>query len=128
MDVFFRFFLALYVISFWPQLTWRHAVWAAVIAILTFPLKKLWDWWADRFWQAFKLSFMASFKQSESGKQFMKAFYESRAKRDAEAIKAHPELKDMLTCKVCSGSGMANVGNYAADLGLCENCGGTGLV
>src|SRR5271163_2779018 len=115
----FRFFLALYVISFWPQLTWRHALWAAVIAIATFPLKKLWDWWADRAWQAFKISFMASFKKSEGGKVFMKSFYEGRAKKDAAILKEHPELKDMLTCKTCGGSGTL----FQLP---CADCGGTG--
>src|SRR5271154_1864024 len=97
----FRFFLALYVISFWPQLTWRHALWAAVIAIATFPLKKLWDWWTDRFWQAFKTSFMASFKKTEGGQAFMKNFYQSRAAKDKAILQSHPELKDVLTCKSC---------------------------
>jgi len=120
----FRFLAALYIISFWPQLTWKHAVWAAVIAVATFPLKKLWDWWTERFWQAFKLSFMASFKKTEGGKEFMKAFYESRAKRDAEAIKEHPELKEMLTCKTCGGTGSPPVWTGS----FCEDCGGTGLV
>lgn len=118
--MFFRFFLALYVISIWPQITWKHAIWAALIAVLTFPLKKLWDWWTDKFWEAFKLSFMASFKKTEGGQQFMKAFYEGRAKRDAATLKDHPELKDMLTCKSCVGTGKGI-------LGICEDCGGTGL-
>src|SRR5271168_3981597 len=73
------------------HVTWRHAIWAAVIAIATFPLKKLWDWWADRAWQAFKASFMASFKKTEGGQVFLKSFYESRAARDKAAIESHPE-------------------------------------
>lgn len=109
----FRFLLVFCIISFWPQLTWRHAVWAAVVAIATFPLKKLWDWWSERFWLAFKTSFMEAFKKSEGGAAFMKAFYEGRAKKDQEVVREHPELAEVLKCKSCNGNG-------------CDKCGNTG--
>jgi hypothetical protein len=78
-----------------------------------FPLKKLWDWWTDRFWIVFKTSFTAQFKKTPGGQAFYKAFYEGRAKKDIETVKEHPELEPVLHCKECQGKG-------------CEHCGGTG--
>lgn len=78
-----------------------------------FPLKKIWDWWIERQWTAFWLAFKAAFKSTESGKKWVAAFYEGRAKADIEAVKEHPELAEMLHCKQCQGKG-------------CDNCGGTG--
>lgn len=109
----FRFLVALYIISFWSTLTWKHVLWAALVAILTFPLKKLWDWWIERFWDAFKTSFKAGFKQTPAGQEFFKSFYAKRAEKDIALVKQHPELEPMLHCKICFGKG-------------CEDCGGTG--
>lgn len=109
----FRFLIALYVLTVWPHITLSHVLWAAFVALATFPLKKLWDWWSERFWESFKATFLASFKKTPGGAEFMRAFYESRAKKDAEVAREHPELEKLLHCKECGGKG-------------CEECGGTG--
>jgi hypothetical protein len=111
----FRFLLALYILSYWPHITWKHVIWAGVIAIMTYPLKKIWDWWLEEFWTAFWLSFKAGFKQTPGGQEFLKAYHEARAKKDAQIAKEHPELEPLLHCKKCQGKG-------------CEDCGGTGWV
>jgi len=105
-----------------------HWLWAAVGAALMFPLKMAWDAWLEKFWTAFWLSFKAGFRQTPNGRMFFKAYHEARAKKDAEIAEQHPELKDLLQCKKCDGSGMKNVGDYRADLAMCDNCGGTGWV
>jgi hypothetical protein len=92
---------------------WSHWVWAGIGAAVVFPLKMLWDWYLSKFWTAFLLSFKAGFKQTPAGQTFFKAFYESRAKKDAQIAEKHPELEKMLRCKECGGKG-------------CEACGGTG--
>jgi hypothetical protein len=111
----YRFLLILFILSVWPHVTFKHLLWAAFIALATFPLKKLWDWWAGSFWESFKVSFMESFKKTPGGQEFLKAYHDARAKKDTEIVKEHPELEKLLHCKECQGKG-------------CENCGGTGWV
>jgi hypothetical protein len=126
-----RFIIALYLISVWPHLTLKHVLWAGFIALITWPLKKLWDWWSEKFWASFKLSFMASFEKTEGGSQFMKAFRESRGKKEAEIVKQHPEQTDLLRCKECNGTGIKGVMHagfgdmHEGDI-VCNHCGGTG--
>jgi len=78
-----------------------------------FPLKKIWDWWLERFWTAFWISFKSGFKQTPAGQAFFQEFYKKRAEKDTEIVREHPELAEMLHCKECLGKG-------------CEDCGGTG--
>lgn len=111
--VLFRFLVAFYFISVWPHITWSHVLWAAFIAVMTWPLKKLWDLWVGKFWEAFKTSFMAGFKNTPEGREFLNQFYKARAEKDVKIVHEHPELAKMLKHKDCDGKG-------------CEDCGGTG--
>jgi len=108
-----------------------HWLWAAVGAALMFPLKMAWDAWLEKFWTAFWLSFKAGFRQTPNGRMFFKAYHEARAKKDAEIAAQHPELKDLLQCKKCGGTGtrgtMHTTMGIMCDL-VCDDCGGTGWV
>jgi hypothetical protein len=98
-----------------------HWLWAGLGALAIWPLKHVWDNWIEKFWTAFWISFKAGFKQTPAGQEFLKAYHDSRAKKDKEILAAHPELQPMLTCKTCGGTGKGV-------LGMCEDCYGTGLV
>jgi|SRR5208337_687454 len=109
----FRFLVAFYFISIWPHITWNHVFWAAFVAAITWPLKKLWDAWATQFWAVFKVSFLARFKQTPQGQQFIEEFHKAKSAKCEALIKEHPELEKVLQCKTCGGKG-------------CDDCGGTG--
>jgi len=93
--------------------SYTHWLWAGLGALAMFPLKKLWDWWIERFWTAFWMGFKENFKKTPEGQAWLKQYYEARAAKDAELAKQHPEIEPMLHCKECQGKG-------------CEHCGGTG--
>ncbi len=98
-----------------------HWLWAGLGAVLMFPVKMVWDKRLEKFWTAFWISFKAGFSKSPGGQEFLKSYHESRAQKDKEILQAHPELKDMLTCKSCAGTGKGV-------LDICADCYGTGLV
>jgi hypothetical protein len=43
-----------------PFLTWGHLIWAALVALLLWPLNKLWDWFGYWVWHSFDLNMEAS--------------------------------------------------------------------
>jgi hypothetical protein len=94
---------------------WSHWVWAGIGAFAVWPIKKIWDNWIEKFWTAFWITFKEGFRKTPAGQEFLKAYHEARAKKDAQIAKEHPELEPLLHCKECQGKG-------------CENCGGTGWV
>lgn len=98
-----------------------HWIYAGLGALAVWPLKHVWETWIEKFWKAFWISFKAGFKTTPEGKQFFDSYHQARAKKDAEILKSHPELKDLLTCSTCHGIGRLGVL-------ICEECGGTGLV
>jgi hypothetical protein len=115
----FRFLLAFYFISIWPHITWTHVFWAAFIAMISWPLKKLWETFAEKFWGGFKAGVLAQLKKTPEGQQTLSSFFKARADKDQEMVKEHPELKKVLICKTCNG-----VGSIVDE--QCDDCGGTG--
>jgi hypothetical protein len=77
---------------FWPHIPFAHIASAIVGGILGYPFKAAWDWWIETFWIGFK----AGFKDTPLGKQFVAAFNEGKAKKEAQFLAAHPELKAAL--------------------------------
>jgi len=107
-----------------------HWIWAGLGALAVWPIKHVWENWIEKFWTAFWLGFKANFKKTPAGKQFFDAYHQSRAKKDAEIAKEHPELEEMLHCKKCNGTGTKGTMLTPYGMGdlVCDDCGGTGWV
>jgi hypothetical protein len=70
-----------------------HWLYAGVIAVLLFPLKKLVEWMEENFWRGFKAGFLKSFKQTEFGKAYMETYEKKKAEQDAKLKAEFPDYK-----------------------------------